>query len=88
MFFTILGYIAAFLTTISFLPQAVKTIQSKDTKGISFLMYLMFSTGVFLWFIYGLFIKDIPLSLANFITFIFAMIILINKIINMKKGEK
>ncbi len=70
------GYIAAFLTTFSFLPQALKTIKEKDTKSISLVMYLMFTVGVFCWLLYGIFTKDLPLLLANLVTFILAVIIL------------
>lgn len=70
------GYIAAFLTTFSFLPQALKTIKEKDTKSISLVMYLMFTVGVFCWLLYGVFTKDLPLLLANLVTFILAIIIL------------
>jgi MtN3 and saliva related transmembrane protein len=44
--------IAAFSTTISFLPQAIKTIKTKDTKALSLPMYLLFTFGVFMWLIY------------------------------------
>lgn len=82
----IIGLVAAFLTTASFLPQAVKTIKTKDTSGISFFMYLLFTSGVFLWLIYGMLIKDFPIFIANLITIIFALVIFICKVINMKKG--
>lgn len=88
MFFQILGYIAACFTTISFLPQALKTIKTRDTTGISFWMYAVFSTGVFFWIIYGLYLNDPAIYLANMITFLFAVIILAFKIINIRKGEK
>lgn len=71
-----MGTIAAILTTASFLPQAIKTIKTKDTKGISTGMYSMFVVGVFLWIIYGIQIKDMPIIIANIITFILASIIL------------
>lgn len=74
------GWVAAVLTTLSFLPQAIKTVKEKNTSGISLGMYSMFTTGVFLWLLYGLYIKDIPLILANFVTLIFACIILTMKL--------
>lgn len=46
---TLIGYFAAFGTTVSFLPQAVKTIQTKDTSGISLPMYCFFTAGTLLW---------------------------------------
>jgi MtN3 and saliva related transmembrane protein len=76
----ICGYLAAVLTTLSFLPQAIKAIKEKSTEGISFIMYCLFTAGVFLWLIYGLFMNDIPIIIANLITFILAAIILSLKI--------
>lgn len=74
------GWIAAAFTTFSFLPQAIKTVRDKDTSGISLGMYSIFTIGVFLWLIYGLVIGDIPIIIANAITFLFALTILIMKI--------
>lgn len=79
-FITLIGLIAAFGTTFSFLPQAIKIIKTKNTEGISLSMYLMFSTGVFLWLIYGYMKSDTPVMLANGITLILAVIILFLKI--------
>ena len=73
---TILGLVAATCTTISFLPQAIKTIRSKHTKDLSFGMYAVLTIGVFLWFVYGIFIKDVPVILANGITLVFTTTIL------------
>ena len=73
---TILGLAAATCTTISFLPQAIKIIKTKHTKDLSLGMYLVLTTGVFLWFVYGIFIKDLPVILANGITLLFIVIIL------------
>ena len=72
----ILGFLAASLTTFSFLPQAVKTIKTKDTSGISLVMYSMFTLGILGWLIYGFLKQDIPLFLANLVTFILASTIL------------
>jgi len=77
---TLMGLMAAACTTISFLPQAIKTIKTKHTKDLSLAMYAIFTIGIFLWLVYGLFIKDIPLITANIITFIFTSVILIMKI--------
>jgi MtN3 and saliva related transmembrane protein len=76
----IIGYCAAFGTTISFLPQAVKTIQTKDTSGISLPMYALFTAGTLLWLIYGITANSLPVAIANAITLIFASIILVYKI--------
>ena len=75
-----LGLLAACLTTISFLPQVLLVIKTKDTKSISLKMYILFVSGTILWFVYGLFIKNIPVTLANFITGTLAITILYYKI--------
>jgi len=75
-----IGFLAAFGTTVSFLPQAVKTIQTKNTSGISLPMYILFTTGTLLWLIYGIMSGSLPVAVANAITFIFAGIILVYKI--------
>ncbi|MDN3658001.1 SemiSWEET transporter [Ferruginibacter paludis] len=77
---TITGFIAAALTTGSFLPQAIKTIQTKDTSGISLFMYSLFALGTLLWLLFGLFSGNMPVLVANTVTLIFACIILVYKI--------
>lgn len=77
---TITGFIAAVLTTGSFLPQAIKTIQTKDTSGISLFMYSLFTLGTLLWLLFGLFSNNMPILVANTVTLIFATIILVYKI--------
>ena len=74
------GLVAAFCTTTSFLPQAIKTIQTKDTSSISLLMYMLFTFGTLMWFIYGLISHNFPVSLANGITLVLASSILFLKI--------
>jgi MtN3 and saliva related transmembrane protein len=76
----IIGYLAAFGTTVSFLPQAIKTIQTKNTSGISLSMYGLFTLGTLFWLIYGIMSGSLPVAVANVITFIFASIILVYKI--------
>ncbi|MES2892384.1 MAG: SemiSWEET transporter [Bacteroidota bacterium] len=77
---TILGLSAAFCTTVSFLPQAIKTIQTKDTSGISLSMYSIFALGTLLWLLYGILSDNFPVMIANGITFLFAVVILAYKI--------
>ncbi len=76
----LIGYLAAFGTTFSFLPQAIKTIQTKNTSGISLYMYALFTLGTLFWLVYGIMINSWPVSIANAITFIFASIILVYKL--------
>ena len=76
-----LGYIAGFFTTIAFLPQVIKVWRTKSTKDISIWMFLIFTTGVLLWLIYGLLIINYSLMIANTITLILSISILIAKIL-------
>ena len=76
----IIGYLAACGTTISFLPQAIKTIQTKNTSGISLYMYALFTLGTLFWLTYGLLVGSWPVTAANAITFVFASVILAYKI--------
>lgn len=75
-----IGYLAACLTTLSFLPQAIKVIATRNTQGISGLMYVMFVCGLVMWLVYGVLIEDMAVSMANFLTLVFAMPILIIKL--------
>jgi MtN3 and saliva related transmembrane protein len=77
---TVLGLFAATLTTFSFLPQMLKTWQTKSAKDVSFIMLISFNTGIFLWLIYGIALRALPIILANGITLIFNLIILWLKI--------
>jgi MtN3 and saliva related transmembrane protein len=76
----IIGYLAAFGTTISFLPQAIKTIQTKNTSGISLPMYALFTFGTLLWLTYGIMSGSLPVAIANAVTLVFASIILAYKV--------
>jgi MtN3 and saliva related transmembrane protein len=75
-----IGLIAAAFTTVSFIPQAIKTIKTKNTSGISMDMYSLFSFGTLLWLIYGITDDNLPVIIANAITLVFAVIILVYKI--------
>ena len=76
----VIGYVAAFLTTLSFLPQAIQTLKTRDTSGISLLMYSMFVAGVALWLIYGLLIGNKVIVIANSITFFLSGAVLFVKL--------
>ena len=77
-----IGYVAATLTTASFLPQAILTIKTKDTESLSLSMYSLFTLGVFFWLIYGVYISDEAIIVANAITLVLAASILTFKIYN------
>lgn len=76
----LLGYVAAVLTTAAFVPQAVKTLRSRDTRAISLWMYVVFTTGVAFWAAYGIVLGSWPIILANTITFLLAATILVLKV--------
>jgi len=77
---TLIGLVAATCTTCSFLPQVVKILITKRTKDVSLWMYTILSTGLFLWLIYGFILKDLPLILANTVSFTLSMCVLVLKI--------
>lgn len=75
-----LGLLAGLCTTIAFLPQVIKTWRSRSARDISLGMFLVFTVGVALWLAYGLFVGDLPLVLANGVTFVLAATILALKL--------
>lgn len=83
-----IGYTAAFLTSASFLPQAIMVIKTRNTKALSLTMYSMFTFGVTLWMIYGLASQDWPIVMSNALTLIFAVTILSIIISNMMSKRK
>ena len=71
-----MGYIAAFLTTSAFVPQAWYSWRTRDLSGISLPMYAMFTIGVGFWLFYGYLISSVPVILANLITFLLSSMVL------------
>jgi MtN3 and saliva related transmembrane protein len=67
-----IGYLAAALTTASFVPQAWLTFKTRDVSGISLVMYGAFTAGIALWLTYGILISAWPIVIANTITFLLA----------------
>jgi MtN3 and saliva related transmembrane protein len=67
------------MTTVAFLPQVVKTLRTRDTRSISLGMYLLFTTGVFLWLVYGIRLHALPMILANGITLLLSFVLLVAK---------
>ncbi len=74
-----IGLLAGTLTTVAFIPQVIKIWRSKKADDISISMFLIFTVGVGLWMIYGIQIASLPVMLANAVTMILALIILILK---------
>jgi MtN3 and saliva related transmembrane protein len=75
-----IGYAAALLTTVSFVPQAVRTLRTRETHGISLWMYVLFTIGVGCWLGYGLLLGSWPMIFANVVTFALALSILLLKL--------
>mgnify|MGYP002372019554 FL=1 len=75
-----IGYLAAFLTTCSFVPQAWLTLRTRDVSGISAGMYSVFTAGVALWLLYGWLTDAWPVVLANAVTLALAGSILVMKL--------
>jgi MtN3 and saliva related transmembrane protein len=75
-----IGYSAALLTTVAFVPQALHSLKTRDLSGISLPMYGLFSLGVLGWLVYGLMIDSWPIIAANSITLILACTVLYLKI--------
>jgi MtN3 and saliva related transmembrane protein len=76
----LIGYMAAACTTLCWLPQAVRTIRTRDTKAISLWTQVFFAVGIVLWLIYGLFIMSIPIVAANGVTLVLVLVIIAMKI--------
>lgn len=72
----VIGSLAAFLTTASFVPQAAKVLRTRETSAISLIMYSMFTAGVTLWGIYGVMTMQWSIIIANAVTVVLASIIL------------
>ena len=76
----IFGYFAAILTTSAFLPQLIKTLKTKKADDVSLTTLIMFNIGVLSWIIYGYKISSTPILIANVITLVLNLLILISKI--------
>ena len=83
-----IGYLAAVLTTFSFLPQAVLTLRTRKTDEISLIMYLMLNVGIACWLVYGLARDDLAIILANSVTLLFSLPILLVKGSNKLAGRE
>ena len=76
MNFVIIGYLAAFFTAVSFLPQAIKTIKTREVAGLSVITYLFLFFGSLSWLVYGYYLEDLPILTTNTLTTISTFIIL------------
>ncbi|HST94034.1 MAG TPA: SemiSWEET transporter [Microvirga sp.] len=76
----LLGFLAAILTTACWLPQAFRTLRTKDTKSLSLVTQSALTLGVGLWLVYGILANDAPIILANGVTFVLVAAILAMKL--------
>jgi MtN3 and saliva related transmembrane protein len=78
----VLGFLAGALTTAAFVPQVLKSWQSRDLSGISLRMYGLFTTGVALWLVYGVAVASLPIIICNAITLLLAGSVLLLKVMH------
>ncbi|MBC8413635.1 MAG: SemiSWEET transporter [Nitrospira sp.] len=79
-YISFIGLVAGTCTTLSFIPQVSKTMKTKETSSISLGMYLILATGIFLWTVYGFLIGSMPIMIANGISLLMAIFVLILKL--------
>lgn len=77
---SLIGYTAAILTTVAFVPQTLKSWQTRDLSGVSLPMYSLFTVGMVMWLIYGAMLGSWPIIIANAITIVLASVVLTLKV--------
>ena len=82
-----IGLVAAFLTTAAFLPQAILTLRTGNTSGISLAMYAVLNIGLVAWLAYGLMLGALPIIAANTVTILFTTPILVLKLRHVLAGR-
>ncbi|HWZ12658.1 MAG TPA: SemiSWEET transporter [Acidobacteriaceae bacterium] len=75
-----IGYMAAFCTTIAFVPQIIRVLKLRSAREISLGMALIFSFGVIMWLIYGLMLRSRPVIIANAATLLLSVGLVILKL--------
>ncbi|MDP8299263.1 MAG: SemiSWEET transporter [Candidatus Tantalella remota] len=76
----LIGMIAGICTTVSLVPQILKILKTKHARDVSLGMYIILSTGVLLWLIYGIFLEELPLILANAVTLALCFTVIVMKL--------
>jgi MtN3 and saliva related transmembrane protein len=72
----ILGMTAGCISAITFLPQVIKTWQTKSAADISLLMFTFATISVIMWLVYGIILRNIPIIFTNSMVLIFSLIML------------
>ncbi len=80
-----IGFLAGLLTTASFLPQVIKTYQTKRAEDFNLAFMLLFTVGLIFWLVYGIIIREWPIILANSVTLVLNFILLGMKLKYKKK---
>lgn len=83
----LIGYVATILIAISSLPQVIKTIKTRSTKGISLLMFIILFVGNVLWMTYGIVLKNLPMIVGNAVSIVLYAIMITFKIVNIARGK-
>lgn len=77
---TLIGLVATACTALAFLPQVIKTWRTRSTGDLSLPMFLLMTFGVFLWLVYGVVLRDLPLIIGNAVTLLLSGSILFCKL--------
>ncbi|MFH1847572.1 MAG: SemiSWEET transporter [Candidatus Omnitrophota bacterium] len=86
LYINIIGIIAGICTTVSFVPQMLKILQTGKTRDISLYMYVVLTIGIFLWMLYGILLKSVPIIAANSVSLVLCAAIVYKKVSNMLGG--
>lgn len=84
----LLGYVAAFCTTVAFVPQAWQVHRTRQTQDLSLGMFLLFTAGVALWLAYGVMVRGTPVVIANMLTLLLAGYILAMKLTEKRRAVR
>ncbi len=87
-YITLIGLFAAVMTTISFIPQVIKSWRTKSVNDVSLIMYLVLMIGQFSWLTYGILIHSLPLIVSDFIVFVLTIAMLVLKFKYKISGDK
>jgi len=78
--YEIIGLVAALMTTSAFVPQVYKTWKSKSADSLSLSMYIIFFIGIILWLIYGIHLNSLAIIIANSVTAVLALLLIVFKL--------
>jgi MtN3 and saliva related transmembrane protein len=87
----LVGYCAATITTVAFVPQVIQALRTKDLSSVSLAMYVTFCIGIALWLVYGLMLQAWPVVIANVFTLGLAGVVLalkVRQVMAQKRADK